>query len=87
MAIIFKDRSFNTLQYLAGSDCSFKCGSQDYLVDLLIQESKVSKQFLLMGTSTIPVDGHRELNEGLDAYKTSFGGLPYKSDRLVLSIR
>ena len=87
VAIIFKDKNFNTLQYLAGSECSFNCGSQDYLVDLLIQESKISKQFLLMGTSTIPVDGHRELNDGLDAYKTSFGGLPYKSDRFVLSIQ
>jgi len=84
IAIIFQDMRFSTLQYLAGSECSFNCGSQDILVDELIMQNGITKNLLLLGTSTNPDANHRELNHGLDMYKKSFGAATYSAHRLVL---
>ena len=82
--VIFADAQFSTLQYLAGSECSFTCGSQDYLVDHVISEARETDRILLFGTSTIPTSDHRAINSGLDIYKQSFGGLPYTASRFTL---
>jgi len=81
--VIFADDDFSTIQYLAGSECSFTCGSQDYLVDRVISEARETGKILLFGTSTIPTSDHREINSGLDIYKHSFGGLPYTAGRFI----
>lgn len=82
--VVFADAHFSTLQYLAGSECSFSCGSQDYLVHHVISQARETDKILLFGTSTIPTSGHREINVGLDIYKHSFGGLPYTAARFTL---
>jgi hypothetical protein len=87
IAITFQDTKFSTLQYLAGSECSFNCGSQDLLVDELITKNSNNKSLLLLGTSTNPETNHRELNHGLDLYKQSFGATTYSAHRLMLHKR
>jgi len=82
-AIIFEDAKFATIQYLAGSDCSFQCGSQDVLVQELIAGYKFSNKKLLFGTSTEPNQNHRTINSGLDNFKESFGASAYVSSRLT----
>jgi hypothetical protein len=83
VAIIFEDIKFATIQYLAGSDCSFECGSQDLLVEKLISNFKSSNKILLFGTSTEPHQNHKTINSGLDNFKESFGALPYVSSRFT----
>jgi hypothetical protein len=83
VAIIFEDTEFATIQYLAGSDCSFECGSQDLLVERLIENFKLSQKILLFGTSTEPQQNHITINSGLDKFKESFGALPYASSRFT----
>jgi hypothetical protein len=83
VAIIFEDSEFATIQYLAGSNCSFKCGSQDLLVQELIDIYLASKKILLFGTSTEPYQNHQTINSGLDNYKGSFGANAYVSSRLT----
>ena len=65
VAIIFEDANFATIQYLAGSDCSFECGSQDLLVEELIKNYKLSNKNLLFGTSTEPDQEHKSINHFL----------------------
>jgi hypothetical protein len=83
VAIIFEDEKFATIQYLAGSNCSFDCGSQDLLVEKLMANFKSSNKILLFGTSTEPHQKHKTINAGLDNYKESFGALPYVSSRFT----
>lgn len=83
VAIIFEDSEFATIQYLAGSDCSFECGSQDLLVLHLIENYLATHKFLLFGTSSEPFQNHRTINSGLDNYKGSFGANAYVSSRLT----
>jgi hypothetical protein len=83
VAIIFEDLEFATIQYLAGSNCSFKCGSQDLLVQELVDIYMASNKILLFGTSTEPFHNHQTINSGLDYYKRSFGANAYVSSRLT----
>jgi hypothetical protein len=85
VAIIFQDLNFVTIQYLAGSECSFDCGSQDLLVLELIRKYSDSNKILLFGTSTEPGENHRVVNSGLDNFKESFGATAYISSRVVKS--
>lgn len=82
-AIIFEDSEFATIQYLAGSNCSLECGSQDLLVQELINTYMISNKILLFGTSTEPHQNHQIINTGLDNYKESFGANAYVSSRLT----
>lgn len=86
VAIVFHDSTFSTIQYLAGSQCSFSCGSQDLLVIRIVNEVEKSNKSLIFGTSTEPSLDHTEINEGLDDYKSSFGAIPYSSTRFRLKI-
>jgi hypothetical protein len=83
VAIVFEDTKFATIQYLAGNDCSFECGSQDVLVQELVKNFKSSNKVLLFGTSTEPNQNHQTVNSGLDTYKESFGAIPYVASRLT----
>lgn len=83
VAVIFQDTKFSTIQYLAGSDCSFECGSQDLLVEKLMENFKSLNKILLFGTSTEPHRNHTTINSGLDKFKESFGAIPYVSSRFT----
>jgi hypothetical protein len=86
VAIIFQDQLFSTIQYLGGLECSFNCGSQDVLVQKIVETYTGLSQKLLFGTSTEPSEGHRTLNQGLDQYKESFGPTGYTASRMALII-
>ena len=86
VGIIFQDKNFATLQYLAGTECSFQCGIQDLLVNEIIKEYLEANQILLFGTSTEPEYNHSKLNFGLDSYKKSWGLSPYTSSRLIFDL-
>lgn len=86
VAIVFHDSTFSTIQYLAGSVCSFSCGSQDLLVIEIVKNLEKNKKPLIFGTSTEPSFGHTAINVGLDDYKSSFGAIPYTSTRFRLNV-
>jgi hypothetical protein len=83
IAILFHDTEFSTIQYLAGTECSFLCGSQDLIVMKIVDHVVNAKKNLIFGTSTEPYSNHKVLNVGLDDYKSSFGAVPYTAKRFV----
>lgn len=83
IAILFHDKEFSTIQYLAGTECSFICGSQDLLVIRIVECLVNMKKKIIFGTSTEPYSNHKILNVGLDEYKSSFGAVPYTAKRYI----
>lgn len=83
VAIIFKDQSSETLQYVANNLDTSKSGFQDTLLNHYLDEYRNMESPFLFGTSTEPTHNHRSLNSGLDNYKASWGGLPYSAFRYV----
>lgn len=83
IVILFHDKEFSTIQYLAGTECSFLCGSQDLLVIKVVETLLSVKKKIIFGTSTEPHSNHKVLNVGLDDYKSSFGAVPYTAKRYV----
>jgi hypothetical protein len=84
VALVIVDSDFATIQYLAGSKCSFDSGAQDMIVMKVKEYLPMSCTQVLFGTSTEPSKNHRELNEGLDSYKASWGTINYTAKRLTL---
>lgn len=85
-AILFCDTDSNILQYLGQSECGYIVGTQDLLVSQIIEWSGVQDKTLLFGTSTKPEMFHRDLNFGLDSYKSSWGALAYTCYRYSMPI-
>ena len=84
-AIVFRDTGANILQYLGQSNCGYVMGSQDLVLSEIIKWSNAEDKPLLLGTSTRPETSHRELNSGLDSYKSSWGAKVYTSYRFTLN--
>jgi len=83
-AIIFRDTEANILQYLGQSECGYAIGSQDLVLSEVITWSNKENKPLLLGTSTRPENSHREINAGLDLYKSSWGAKVYSCYRYTL---
>jgi hypothetical protein len=84
VAIIFSDFHEDILQYLAQAECGYTSGSQDVMLNQIILQMAKNRRKFILGTSTEPEMQHRSLNYGLDAYKATWGALPYSCFRFVL---
>lgn len=84
-AIVFRDTEANILQYLGQSNCGYIMGSQDLVLSEIIEWSNAEDKPLLLGTSTRPETSHREINSGLDSYKSSWGTKVYCCYRFTLN--
>lgn len=87
VAIVFRDSFTETLQYVANSLEAATSGIQDSLLFYFLTEIRNNDVPFLFGTSTEPSCYHQSINEGLDSYKASWGGLPYTAFRFVKYIK
>ena len=70
-AILYKSKNVNHLQYIAASDRGRKLRSQDFLLENLLNITKIEKKYFSFGSST---EGNgQKLNENLTRAKEEFG--------------
>ena len=81
-AILFVHAKYATLQYLFRSQCSESSAMQDLALIRSTEAVATETPWLLLGTSTEPDENHRAINTGLDAYKRSWGSIPYTAYRM-----
>lgn len=84
--ILFVDRKYVALQYLFRSRCAEGTASQDAVVAAIVDGFQGEHEWLLLGTSTEPMHQHQLVNQGLDAYKQSWRGIPYTAFRFSANL-